>query len=171
MSIIYREDKGSPLTSQEIDGNFRELEQRLSQLEETQERSEGIGKISFQNNILTITGSFGTEFGQFPFPKPTHAFKGQWQSQTLYQCHDVVTQETGLYQCLTDHQSTHWSQDQDKWKGLLLLQNSKLPFFEKATLPKQEDLGKLAVLFDETSPTLIFFNGKSWQSLMKGEIL
>ncbi len=133
MGIIYREEKGSPLTAQELDGNFRELEKRLSQLEETNETSEGIGNISYQNETLTITGSFGTDFGSFPLPNPS-------QSDVILS--DVVTTKS-----------------------------PSLPLFEKATLPKQDELGKMALLFDETSPTLIYFNGKSWQTLMKGDIL
>ena len=34
MQIIYRSQKGSPLTIQEIDGNFQELETRIKALDE-----------------------------------------------------------------------------------------------------------------------------------------
>lgn len=171
MGIIYREEKGSPLTVEELDGNFRELEKRLSLLEDHQERSEGIGKISLHNETLTITGTFGMDFGSFPLPKPTFPLRGQWQPQSSYRLHDIVAFESGLFQCLRDHESTTWSQSQDKWKPLLPLKTFSLPLFERATLPKEEELGTLALLLSEESPTLIFFNGKSWQTLEKGETL
>lgn len=41
MAITYRTEKGSPLTVEEIDGNFRELETRLNTLEEHGEGGEG----------------------------------------------------------------------------------------------------------------------------------
>jgi len=117
MTIIYRAEKGSPLSIDEIDGNFRALDKRLKSLEDHPERGEGLGKIDLRDNQITFRGTFGTDFGTFPFP------------------------------------------------SLLL------PLYEKATLPQEEGLGKLALLMGESGPTPIFFNGTHWQYLTKGDTL
>jgi hypothetical protein len=70
MTIIYRHEKGSPLTVQEIDGNFRELETRINTLSETQEHVEGLGKISLEGDQIRFTGTFGADFGSFTLPQP-----------------------------------------------------------------------------------------------------
>lgn len=72
MTIIYRHEKGSPLTVQEIDGNFRELETRLNTLSEAQERTESLGKINVEGNQISFIGTFGTNFGSFILPQAQH---------------------------------------------------------------------------------------------------
>ena len=49
--------------------------------------------------------------------------------------------------------------------------STSLPLYEKETLPQEESLGKIALLLGEEEPSLIFFNGKTWQRLTKGEKL
>ena len=173
MSITYRSAKGAPLTAEEIDGNFRELETRLKTLETHPEAGEGIGTIQVQGDQMTLIGTFGTDFGTFTLPKPTLILRGIWLPQTLYKKLDLVTYETSLYSCLKDHTSTLWEQDNRFWQEILSLPkppSSSLPLYEKATLQKEESLGKLALLLGENVPTLIFFNGKTWQQLLKGDI-
>lgn len=69
MTLIYRDEKGSPLTIQEIDGNFRELETRINTLSDAQEQTEGLGKISIEGDQIRFTGIFGTDFGSVTLPK------------------------------------------------------------------------------------------------------
>lgn len=174
MSIIYRAEKGAPLTVEEIDGNFRELETRLNRLEDHSEVGEGLGKIEVQGDQMILTGTFGTDFGTFTLPKATLRVRGRWLPQTSYQKPDLVTYEASLYCCLKDHTSTLWNQDNSHWQEILSLAcppSPSLPLYEKATLPLEETIGKLAILLGEEGPNLIFFNGKTWQRLMKGETL
>jgi hypothetical protein len=117
MTLIYRTQKGAPLTSLEIDTNFKELDTRLKHLEERPEKGEGLGKVQVKEDQVTFQGTFGSDFGTFPLPK------------------------------------------------------AALSLYEKTTLPREERLGKLALFVDGEGPTLIFFNGKTWQQLMKGETL
>lgn len=173
MSITYRSIKGAPLYADEIDGNFKELETRLQQLEEHPERGEGIGKIQLQGDQLTFLGNFGTDFGTVTVPQASLRFHGKWLSQTHYQQRDLITTETSLYYSLNDHTSTTWEQDVTLWQEVLSLPkppSSSLSLYEKATLPLEESLGKMALLFDEEGTSLIFFNGKTWQRLIKGNI-
>ena len=174
MSIVYRVEKGVPLTSLEIDGNFKDLDTRLKVVEEHPEAGEGLGKIQVQGDQMTITGTFGTDFGTFPLPKASLNPCGEWLSQALYHKLDLITAENKVYCCLKDHRSTMWEQDHFLWQEILSLPkplSSSLPLYEKATLPSEESLGKLAILMEEEGPSLIFFNGKTWQCLMKGATL
>ncbi|OJW50576.1 MAG: hypothetical protein BGO67_05740 [Alphaproteobacteria bacterium 41-28] len=172
MTIIYRADKGAPLLTEEIDGNFKELETRLNRLEDHPEVAESIGKIEVQEDQMILTGTFGTDFGTFTLPKATLRLQAQWLPQTSYQKGDIVTYENTLYGCLRDHLSSLFKQDDSNWQEILSVPSppsSFLPLYEKATLPNEETLGKLAILLGEEGPNLIFFNGKTWQHLMKGE--
>lgn len=174
MSITYRANKGAPLSAAEIDGNFKELEARLTQLEEYPERGEGIGKIQVVGDQMTFIGTFGSDFGTFYLPKASFKPCGSWTSQMLYQKLDLVTYENTLYCCLKEHMSTTWAQDDGAWKDILTLPkppSNTLPLYEKSTLPGNESLGKFALLLEEEGPTLIFFNGKGWQRLLKGDNL
>ncbi len=167
--MIYRTDKGAPLTIEEMDDNFRELEDRLKALETHLDSGEGIGKITAHGDALTITGTFGTDFGTFPLPKATLTPRGPWASETPYHSLDFVMYNQGVYCCLKDHLSTLWEHDAPLWQEILTLPKPlPLPLYEKATLPSQDDLGKLALLIEETGITPLFFDGKGWQRLTKG---
>ena len=171
MPLVYRSTKGAPLTADEIDGNFKELDQRLQHLQENPECGEGLGKIDVLDDHLRFSGTFGTDFGTFPLPKPKLNLCGHWRAHTPYQALDLITYERGLYGCEKPHTSTTWEKDVNYWKELLSLpppSSSSLPLYEQATLPPQESLGTLALLMGHEDPTLIFFNGKTWQRLMKG---
>jgi hypothetical protein len=174
MTITYRAEKGAPLTAAELDGNFRELEERLHHLENDSETPESIRLINLENESLSIKGSYGTDYGNFPLPKISLPFRGGWNTQTLYHKQDIITQETGIYECLQSHTSFEWNQEGHQWKSLIPFHKAKnmtLPLFEKETLPKEETLGKFAFLLEEGTCSPIFFNGKCWQYLTKGNSL
>ena len=174
MSITYRAEKGAPLTAAEIDGNFKELDARLKILEDHPEAGEGLGKIQVHEDQITLTGTFGTDFGTFSLPKESLRPCGAWLPNTPYQKLDLVTADSVLYCCLKDHTSIAWEPDRAHWQDVLSLPkplSTAFPLYENATLPKDERVGKLAFLLDDEGPSLIFFNGKTWQRLMKGEVL
>jgi hypothetical protein len=168
--ITYRSQKGAPLTAEEVDGNFRELETRVKVLEDHKEITEGIGKITVQGDQMTIAGTFGADFGTFSLPKAGFKPHGAWISQIAYHKLDLVTYEGGLFLCLNDHSSKTWDQEGAFWQEIIPKLSSVLSLYEKATLPAKEVMGKFAFLMDEKGPTLVFFDGKKWQSL-KGGIL
>jgi len=174
MSIVYRLEKGAPLTLEELDGNFRELDMKLKLLEDHPDSGESLAKVELQDDLLVFTGSFGMDLGRVPLPKASLIFQGLWEPLKSYKCMDLVTREEGLYYCLETHMSAEWNQDQDKWKIALSMPKpvpTSLHLYEKATLPQQASLGKFALLMDEESPILIFFNGKAWQKIVNGEHL
>ena len=84
MPITYRAEKGSPLSVEEIDGNFKELETRIKTLEENPEAGEGIGKIQVEGDQMHLMGTFATDFGTFTLPQPKLNMRGKWAQQTPY---------------------------------------------------------------------------------------
>lgn len=176
MTIIYRHEKGAPLTSEEIDGNFKELDGRLKTLEENKEEGEGLAKIQIEGDQISFRGTFGKDFGTFTLPKATLNLCGSWCEQKPYRKLDLVTMHNALYCCTEDHMSISWSQDHLRWKQVLSLpqgqpQPFSLPLYEKATLPETDSLGKMALLLDNEEAIPLFFNGKNWQQLRKGKSL
>lgn len=168
--LTYRTEKGAPLTIEEMDGNFCDIESRLKLLETHLVSGEGIGKIHTQGDQLHIVGTFGTDFGAFPLPKISLKPRGSWIAQTPYQAFDLVTHERGVYCCSQNHLSTLWEQDGHAWQEILTFPTPPpLAIYERATLPVQEEIGKQALLLDEQETHLIFFDGKRWQRLRKGE--
>ena len=172
MTIIYRAEKGSPLTAQEIDDNFKELETRIATREEQEEVAEGLGKIHVEGDQIHFQGTFGKDFGTFTWPQTTLNPRGAWIRQTPYKKLDLVTFENSLYCCREDHVGTTWDKDQACWKLILSLPQpppSTMTVYEKETLPETESIGKLALLLEEEGTFLIFFNGKNWQQLESKE--
>lgn len=168
--ITYRTEKGAPLTIEEMDGNFRDIESRLKVLETHLASGEGIGKVLVQGDKLTVVGTFGTDFGTFSLPKASLKPRGPWVAQTPYQALDFVIHGRGVYCCSQNHLSTLWEQDGHAWQELLIFPTLlPLALYERATLPAQEEMGKQALLIDKQAINLIFFDGKRWQRLMKGE--
>jgi hypothetical protein len=168
--ITYRSQKGAPLSADEVDDNFKELETRVKALEDHKEVAEGIGKITVQGDQMTIAGAFGADLGTFSLPKATFKPRGAWVPQAGYHKLDLVTYEGGLFLCLTDHSSKTWDQEGVFWQEVVPKFSSVLLLYEKATLPAKEVMGKLAILMDEKGPSLIFFDGKKWQAL-RGDVL
>jgi len=121
MPIIYRRDKGGPLTIEEVDGNFANLDRRLQHLETAGIQAEGIGRIRQEGEIIEITGTRGTIFGRFILPKVIPNPKGAWQTDTHYALLDWVQREGGLYACVLPHHSRLFADDlrSGYWKILV----------------------------------------------------
>lgn len=121
MTLTYRHQKGAPLTVEELDGNFKEIDNRLQQLEN--HMGETLGKIELEGNQLSFMGSLGTHFGTFTLPKA-----------------DVSQAPPSL------------------------------SIYEKETLPKSEEAGRIALLMSPEGTELIFYDGNNWNTLQKEDI-
>ncbi len=119
MAIVYRADKGAPLTSEEVDGNFRELAQRLAKLETVTPAAESIGKIQVSGDQMTIIGDRGTEFGKFRLPTVAMHPCGKWKSGVAYAKYDVVCQAACAYVCVQAHTSKEFDKECKYWEVLL----------------------------------------------------
>jgi hypothetical protein len=117
MGIVFRQEKGSPLSIEEMDGNFKDLHERVIFLENHPLQAEGIGKIEQEQDLLKITGTFGSNLGTFILPKVLPRLCGMWKEQTMYRQTDWVQKEKNLYVCTHSHQSENFSEDlkKDYW--------------------------------------------------------
>ena len=103
MAIIYREEKGAPLTTSEIDSNFRTLATRLGYIEDGQVLGvEGISRIEQEGNLISFIGTQGTVFGPVALPSGL-SFKGDWGAGTFYYPGDVVLNNGSSYVAVRPH--------------------------------------------------------------------
>ncbi|MEI8295008.1 MAG: hypothetical protein WCG04_00595 [Alphaproteobacteria bacterium] len=121
MPIIYRHDKGGPLTIEEIDGNFAYLDRRLLALETDGIQSEGIAHIRQDGDIIEIVGTRGTSFGRFMLPRVIPNPRGAWEDDTPYAILDWVQNDRGLYACIVPHRAHVFADDLRSgfWKILM----------------------------------------------------
>ncbi|MGI4851220.1 MAG: hypothetical protein ACRYGR_04700 [Janthinobacterium lividum] len=142
MPILYRHQKGSPLTTEEVDGNFYEIVSRLESLEQKTTQNESIIKVEQKGDQLDIIGSFGSILGEVKLPTLKYNLRGKWVSETSYAVQDVVTHRAQTWVCVTAHTSVP-EFDANSWQLLLdasenlrpLSLPSQMPVFLNDTLP------------------------------------
>ena len=109
--ITYRLEKGTPLTTLELDTNFRELEKRITALEDNFSPSNISAE---QQGDVVIFKVNGDAISHVFLPKFQPFFKGAWEKNTTYQTGCWVYVNTALYACQTHHTSgdffepTYW---------------------------------------------------------------
>jgi hypothetical protein len=178
MPLIYRLQKGSPLTIEEMDDNFRMLHERISLLEVRPAVAETFQEITVEGNHLTIKSSHGNTFGPFILPTVSFAPQGAWAKNKAYAAYDVVCYQEALYVCAAAHTSDVFGAEKEKWR--LLLERPQrisapvvdtkeassltLPLYEKAALPSNSSLGSLALVFEQDPyPSMIYGDGQGWR--------
>ena len=166
MPLIFRNQKGSNLTADEVDGNFKYLHERLQQLEEGIMAPETLEDITVSNGQITIKGSKGSVFGPFALPSASLSIKEAWSSQTPYSKNDLVQREGALYKARHSHKSdevfdpTSWDVVFDGRRDA----NTPLqvPVYETKELPEPK-VGAGAARVDEDGViTPVFSNGSTW---------
>ncbi len=109
--IIYRQEKGSPLSIVEIDNNFRELDSRLNSLEGG-ESINTLSAISLEGVELVFKNHAGDEIYRAEMPMLTFNPTGVWQSNKQYEVYDLCTINKTIYYCRTSHISgVHFDDD------------------------------------------------------------
>jgi hypothetical protein len=103
MSLILRAEKGSALTSSEIDGNFSYLKGLLDALE-AGVTAESVQSIDLADGEITIVGSEGTVWGPFPLTVPLDAV-GEWATATAYSVGDFFTHQGAIGMVMVNHLS------------------------------------------------------------------
>ena len=115
MSIIYREEKGAPLTAQELDGNFHDLDERIKALER-QSPDRKIHEIKFQGDWVVIYDNAGQVVSQTKMPLISLNPKGQWQETQAYVRNDLIAYQGITYICSKSHSPSAFSAE--NWQKL-----------------------------------------------------
>ncbi|RWQ35538.1 MAG: hypothetical protein EOS20_18710, partial [Mesorhizobium sp.] len=69
MTITYRSVKGSNLTATEVDDNFHDVDDRITELEDNPPEPVNISNITVVGTQMTIYLEDATEFGPFTLPQ------------------------------------------------------------------------------------------------------
>ena len=112
MSIVFRREKGAPLTAGEVDDNFQELLDRIQRLESA---SPGIQQNSVQvdGDFVLIKDVTGRTLSQSRLPFLGLKPLGDWQQERPYGVNDLVNRPEATYICTQSHQPEafnpeHW---------------------------------------------------------------
>ncbi len=88
--IVYRLVKGSPLTIAEFDGNFHDVDDRITSIEDNPPEARSIEDIIAIGSSLLIQYNDSTEDGPFPLPVLALRGRGDWAPSTSYLINDAV---------------------------------------------------------------------------------
>lgn len=182
MPLIYRKDKGVPLTIEELDGNFQFLHERMSVIERLQGATEQPFQFQVEQkgDVIVFKDASGKSAGQFRIPIPHLQPRGAWIPQVSYQVMDLVSYQDSTYICAQSHESSTFEAEQSCWQRLVtsfptearenlvgeegnapLSSQSMVPIYTRATLPKAAS-GTMAILFEDNSPKLVMAFGEKW---------
>lgn len=113
MTITYRTSgawgsgKGSNLTAAEVDGNFYDLDGRVTDLEDNPPVPAEISNIAVSGSQVTFYLSNGSSYGPYTLPRSRFSWRGYWAASTAYVGNDLVrVRGLGVYLCLEPHTST-----------------------------------------------------------------
>ena len=98
--ITYRLEKGAALSILEIDNNFRELENRLKDLEDKE--FQGTFEIEQKEDVLIFKHN-KQPISQVILPKFQPIFKGAWVKNCNYRIGVWVYEDQKLYACKVPH--------------------------------------------------------------------
>lgn len=109
MTITYRTDgtwgsgKGANLTAEEVDGNFNDLDTRVTSLEDDPPEATSISNVTQAGGVATFHLSDGSSF-TVNLPTATIKFRGDYTASTAYVVNDLVNAPGyGLYLVLIAH--------------------------------------------------------------------
>jgi len=84
MTLVYRTEKGAPLTPSEVDGNFHDLDDRVGTIEDNPVEPIAPVSISMTGNSFTMGLSNGETLGPITFTIPMPLWRGNWAPDTNY---------------------------------------------------------------------------------------
>lgn len=106
MALVYRADLARNLTATEVDGNFRELDERVDDLEDSRPQPDNIASVATAGTQLTFYLQSGTSIGTVTLPTLAWRARGEWLPFTIYAALDVFSVAgEGLFLTLIDHTS------------------------------------------------------------------
>ena len=102
MAVVLLKVKGAPLTKEEMDGNFEDLDQRLKALKEC---LDGVRPMVREDDVMVSAS--------LPFKKEdflSHV-KGRFSPGTAYGIADMVSYDNGLYVCQKETSSIDFEEE------------------------------------------------------------
>lgn len=107
MTIVYRDEKGANLTANEVDGNFHDLDDRVTSIENSPPEARGIVEITQSGDGGSLTFEMTDSSLEGPFTLPTFSlrFRGEWEAETGYAVNDIITANSVVYIVLFAHTS------------------------------------------------------------------
>ena len=176
MTLTLRKNKNAPLTIEELDGNFENLDTRLNVFEKQTEKLEIPSEFLVENGTFLIKGSKGSLLGKVPLPSPKLSFKGTWKPEINYTVNDLITHKQQLLMCKISHKTKtfdkiHWEVVLESPEPAPVPQPQKvaegqtpIKAYERDKLPKAS-LGTIAYLVDQDESCLVYSDGSEWHSL------
>lgn len=102
MALTFRDVKGAPLTSAEVDENFRTLQDAIDAFVSAD--GVGIASITVIGNQMTVHMTDATTQGPFPLPVAAFTWREEFVGGTEYDAYDVFTvSDSGVYLVLQDY--------------------------------------------------------------------
>jgi hypothetical protein len=102
--LVYRAVKGSPLTIAEFDGNFHDVDDRITTIEDNPAEARSIDEITAVGNTLVILYTDSTE-DTVTLPAVSLRGRGDWLPSTAYLVNDTVQANGVVYVVPTSHTS------------------------------------------------------------------
>lgn len=116
--MIYRSEKGAPLTAQEVDDNFRQLDTRIKSLERHYPDRK-VHEVKVEGDAIVIYDNAGVEMSRAQLPLLALNPRGPWHRDTAYARNDLVTYQGAAYVCVHTHKPGVFKEE--SW--LKLMQN------------------------------------------------
>ena len=122
--MIFRCEKGKPLTFLEMDQNFQEIldhissfENRITKIEESlfSQPSQPFF-IDQEGEEIVFKGPEKKEYGRVRLPIFRPNLRGEWCAKEYYHMHDWVVVKGHTYGCIDAHVSEHFEEDCKKWR-------------------------------------------------------
>jgi hypothetical protein len=105
VTLTFRDTKGSNLTAAEVDENFRDLDGRVTTIEENPPPANNIDDITVSGSQMTITMEDASTFGPFTLPTARWRWREDFADATIYVAEDFFRDpDTGsIYRVLIGH--------------------------------------------------------------------
>lgn len=175
MTITLRRTKQAPLSIDELDDNFEELDNRLNKLEKLLKEQETIAEIVQEGSALKFNSLSGMEIGRANFPPQMLRYKGIFNQSIRYEKGDLIIHKNKVYQanCTTTIDKSFKSEE---WNLALEIEtlgeksmsrsspSSTVPKFLESELPKPIP-GDLIISITNDGAKLLIGQEKEWLCL------
>lgn len=125
--MIFRSEKGSPLTIHEMDGNFKELYLDLQkikdQLNENHqqkiERKQSRFTLKQKGRVIEISEENQGVVGDITLPMTKPHVRGIWEEGSSYKVFDWIYEKGKIYSCIASHTGKSFKEECDFWEIVL----------------------------------------------------